>query len=85
LDGDLATARPVFDHLDWSQSNIIVNPNGDYVAGIIDWEYAAFILDPEDYFLRGVSKQEKIDNPWWSLFEGVAEVVNTSRGIPRNC
>jgi hypothetical protein len=51
----LATARPVFDHLDWSRSNIIVHPNGDYVAGIIDWEYAAFIPDPEDYFFAKCS------------------------------
>jgi Phosphotransferase enzyme family len=69
----LATARPVFDHLDWSRSNIIVHPNGDCVAGIIDWEYAAFIPDPEDYFLQNVPSERVKNEDWWSLFEGVAD------------
>jgi hypothetical protein len=70
----LATARPVFDHLDWTPSNIIVHPNGDYVAGIIDWEYAAFIPDPADYFLRCVPKKRLEEEDWWTLFDGVSEI-----------
>jgi Phosphotransferase enzyme family len=69
----LATARSVFDHLDWDRSNIIVHPNGDRVAGIIDWEYAAFIPDPEDYFLRGVSEERRKQEGWWDLFEGICQ------------
>jgi hypothetical protein len=67
-----ATAKPVFDLLDWSRSNIIMHPNGDHAAGIIDWEYAAFIPDPEAYFLQRVT--EKQDDDWWGLFRGVADM-----------
>jgi thiamine kinase-like enzyme len=70
----LATAKPVFDHLDWTPSNVIVHPNGDYVAGIIDWEYAAFIPDPADYFLRGITEERSKKEDWWSLFDGVANI-----------
>jgi len=68
----LATVRPAFDHLDWSKSNIIVHPNGDYVAGVVDWEYAAFIPDPEDYFLQNVPAECRKNEDWWSLFDGAA-------------
>ena len=74
----LATARPVFDHLDWSQSNIIVHPNGDHVAGIIDWEYAAFIPDPQDYFQQNVSSERLKKEDWWELFEGVMGIFKSS-------
>lgn len=48
------------------------------MTDIIDWEYAAFIPDPEDYFLRGVSRQERAENPWWSLFDGVADLIKAT-------
>jgi hypothetical protein len=72
----LATAKPVFDLLDRSTSNIIMHPNGDHVAGIIDWEYAAFIPDPEDYFLQGVTEKQLKDDYWWRLFGGVADMYH---------
>ena len=67
-----ATARPVFDHMDWSKSNVIVHPNLDYVAGIIDWEYAGFIPDPADYFS---SQKTLTADCWFNLFDGIADMV----------
>jgi len=75
----LVTAKPVLDHQDWNRSNIIIHPNGDRVAGIIDWKYAAFVPDPEDYFLRGVSMERRLTEDWWSLFKGVK---NTYADVP---
>jgi Phosphotransferase enzyme family len=71
----LATATPVFDLMDWSKSNIIIHPNMDYVAGIIDWEYAGFIPDPADYFLHGRSQERLAADCWFGLFNGVADMV----------
>jgi len=34
--------------MDWYQSNIILHPNLDKIAAIIDWEYAGFTPDPRD-------------------------------------
>lgn len=73
-DDGLATAKPVLDHQDWHQSNIIVYPNRDIVAGIIDWEYAAFVPDPEGFFMRGVSAERGLEDDWWSLFKGVGDI-----------
>ncbi|KAI9886826.1 MAG: hypothetical protein M1823_001399, partial [Watsoniomyces obsoletus] len=33
---------PVFSHLDWDLSNIVLYPNMDAVVGVIDWERACF-------------------------------------------
>ena len=74
----LATVRPVFDHLDWTPSNIIVYPNGDRVAGIIDWEYATFIPDPEDYFLRGLT-EDQLKEDWWGLFNWISDIYRKRR------
>jgi len=40
--------KPVFDHMDWFQCNVILTSDLNSVAGIIDWEYAAFIPDPKN-------------------------------------
>ncbi|KAL4907769.1 hypothetical protein BDW74DRAFT_175551 [Aspergillus multicolor] len=33
---------PVLSHMDWDLSNIVLHPNLDSIAGVIDWERAAF-------------------------------------------
>ena len=54
----LATARPVFDHLDWDRSNLL------FTLMVIELPASltgsiAFIPDPKDYFLRGVSEERQ--------------------------
>jgi hypothetical protein len=34
--------QPVFSHMDWDLSNIILYPNLDAVKGVIDWERACY-------------------------------------------
>lgn len=36
------SSLPVLSHMDWDLSNIVLHPNMDAVAGVIDWERAAF-------------------------------------------
>ncbi|KAF8542046.1 hypothetical protein BDD12DRAFT_916387 [Trichophaea hybrida] len=36
------SSQPVFSHLDWDLSNLILAPNGDAVVGVVDWERAAW-------------------------------------------
>jgi hypothetical protein len=43
-------ANVVFDHMDWHPSNILLHPNLDAVAAVIDWEKAGFIPDPQDMY-----------------------------------
>lgn len=62
-------AKTVFDHMDWCQSNIIIHPNLDGVAGIIDWEYAGFIPDPRDMHVRDDPVEEW--GRFGDLFEGL--------------
>ncbi|KAI5855640.1 hypothetical protein BZA05DRAFT_369131 [Tricharina praecox] len=40
-----ASALPVFAHMDWDLSNIIIAENGDAVVGVVDWERAAWFPD----------------------------------------
>ena len=44
-------AKPVFDHMEWYESNIVLHPNLDKIAAIMDWECATFIPDPRDMHL----------------------------------
>jgi hypothetical protein len=60
--------QPVLDHSDWSQSNIIIHPNLDKIAAIIDWEYAAFIPDPEDMHVGDVPVEEWRRPEWADIF-----------------
>lgn len=59
--------KPVFSHLDWDLSNIILYPNLDSVAGVIDWERACFF--PEGG--RSVHKMCHQWDGWETLFDGL--------------
>jgi Phosphotransferase enzyme family len=64
-------ARLLFDHMDWHPSNIILSHNLDSVAGIIDWEKAGFIPDPQDMY-EGDDPIEEWGRPQLAdLFRGV--------------
>ena len=76
-----ATARPVFDLMDWSKSNIIIHPNFDRISAIIDWEYAGFIPDPAGYFRHGRPQEILKADSWFSLFDGVADMVRKDQGF----
>jgi len=65
--------KPVFDHMDWFQSNIIILPNLDKIAGIIDWEYAGFIPDPQDMHVGDVPIDEWRRPEWANIFEGLEQ------------
>ncbi|XXG98939.1 hypothetical protein Hte_005272 [Hypoxylon texense] len=58
--------QPVFSHQDWDLSNLILYPNLDAVAGVIDWERACF-------FPEGGRSMHKMCHQWdgWEkLFDG---------------
>lgn len=58
---------PVFSHLDWDLSNVVLSPNYDSVVGVIDWERACFF--PEGG--RSIH-QMCIHQPGWEkLFDGL--------------
>jgi hypothetical protein len=40
-------SKPIFSHMDWDLLNIVLYPNLDAVAGVIDWERAAYRYFPE--------------------------------------
>jgi hypothetical protein len=61
--------RTVFDHMDLFQSNIILHPNLDGIAGIIDWEYAGFIPDPRDMHVGDVPVEKY--GKWDDIFDGL--------------
>ncbi|KAJ5573593.1 uncharacterized protein N7459_008020 [Penicillium hispanicum] len=61
------TSLPVLSHMDWDLSNIVLHPNLDAVAGVIDWERAAF--SPE-----GGGSLHRMCHQWrgWeTLFDGI--------------
>jgi len=58
-----------FDHMDWFTCNVLVNSNADEIVGLLDWEKAGFIPDPEDNFLRGAAPEVKQRNDWLALFD----------------
>ena len=64
-------AKPVFDHMDWYQCNIILTPNLDSIAGIIDWEYAGFIPDPKDMHIADIPIEEWNFPEWAYIFDGI--------------
>jgi aminoglycoside phosphotransferase (APT) family kinase protein len=66
-------AKPVFDHMDWYQCNIILTPNLDSIAGIIDWEYAGFIPDPKDMHLGDIPISEWNFPEWADIFDGLEQ------------
>jgi len=58
---------PVLSHMDWDLSNIVLHPNLDAVAGVIDWERAAF-------FPEGGKSTHRMCHQWrgWeTLFDGI--------------
>lgn len=64
-------AGVVFDHMDWHPSNIILYPNMDCIAAIIDWEKEGFIPDPGDIY-EGDDPVEEWSRPELAdLFRGI--------------
>lgn len=60
-------SNPVLSHMDWDLSNIVLHPNLDSVAGVIDWERAAF-------FPEGGKSIHQMCHQWegWeTLFDGI--------------
>ncbi len=58
---------PVFSHMDWDLSNIVLSPNMDAVVEVMDWERACFF--PEEG--RSIH-QSCIHQPGWeTLFDGL--------------
>ena len=58
---------PVLSHMDWDLSNIVLHPNLDAVAGVIDWERAAF-------FPEGGKSIHRMYHQWRgreTLFDGI--------------
>ena len=55
--------------MDWFQSNIILHPNLDGIAGIIDWEYAGFIPDPRGMHVGDIPVEEY--GKWDGIFDGL--------------
>lgn len=45
------SSLPVMSHMDWDLSNIVLHPNLDGVAGVIDWERAGFPQRVEGVFI----------------------------------
>lgn len=66
-------SKPVFDHMDWYQCNIILTPNLDSIAGIIDWEYAGFIPDPKDMHIADIPISEWHYPEWADIFDGIKQ------------
>jgi len=64
-------AKPVFDHMDWYQSNIILTPNLDRIAAIIDWENAGFVPDPKDLHRGDVPIEEWSKPQWADILDGL--------------
>ncbi|EEH10684.1 predicted protein [Histoplasma capsulatum G186AR] len=60
-------SKPVLSHLDWDLSNIVLHPNLDAVAGVIDWERAAFF--PEGG--RSIHRMCHQWEGWETLFDGI--------------
>jgi hypothetical protein len=60
-------SEPVFSHMDWDLSNIILYPNLDAVMGVIDWERACFF--PEGG--RAIHKMCHQWEGWETLFDGL--------------
>lgn len=58
---------PVFSHLDWDLSNIILHPNMDSIAAVIDWERAAFFPEAGKSIHRMCHQWED----WEKLFDGL--------------
>lgn len=61
------SSLPVLSHMDWDLSNIVLHPNMDAVAGVIDWERAAFF--PEGG--RSIHRMCHQWRGWETLFDGV--------------
>jgi len=70
----------VFDHMDWHPSNIILHPNLDAVAGIIDWEMAGFIPDPKDMYMGDDPIEEWSRPELADLFDGIQISKSLSKG-----
>jgi len=60
-------SKPVFSHLDWDLSNLILHPNLDGVAGVIDWERACFFPEAG----RSIHNMYHQWDGWEKLFDGL--------------
>jgi len=74
-------AQPVFDHMDWYQSNIIIHPNLDGIAGIIDWEYAGYIPDPDELHRGDVAIEDWGRPEWANIFDGLEQPRRKSAAV----
>lgn len=60
-------SKPVLSHMDWDLSNIVLYPNLDAVAGVIDWERAAFFPECGKSIQRMCHQWDG----WETLFDGI--------------
>jgi hypothetical protein len=60
-------SKPVFSHLDWDLSNVVLHPNLDAVAGVVDWELASFFPEGGKSIHRMCYQGEG----WGTLFDGM--------------
>lgn len=61
------SSSPVLSHMDWELSNIVLQPNLDGVAGVIDWERAAFFPESGGSVHRMCHQWRG----WETLFDGI--------------
>lgn len=67
IDEIAADSVPVFSHMDWDLSNIVLYPNMDAVVGVIDWERACYF--PEGG--RSIHRMCIHQRGWETLFDGL--------------
>jgi aminoglycoside phosphotransferase (APT) family kinase protein len=63
--------KPVFDHMDWFQSNIVLHPNLEKIAAIIDWEYAGYTPEPRDMHVGDLPIEKWARPEWADIFDGL--------------
>ena len=65
-----ANTPSVFDHMDWFMCNVLIDHSRENVIGVLDWEKAGFIPDPEGSFLAGADESVKARlYLWLTLFD----------------
>ncbi|CCX32068.1 Similar to predicted protein [Ajellomyces capsulatus NAm1]; acc. no. XP_001540415 [Pyronema omphalodes CBS 100304] len=70
LEGEIHPySRPVFSHMDWDMSNIILAPNLDYIIGVVDFERAAWFPEGGKALHNAVFQWDG----WKELFDGSEE------------
>ena len=65
-----ANSPSIFDHMDWFMCNVLIDHSRENVVGVLDWEKAGFIPDPEGSFLAGADESVKARlYLWLTLFD----------------